>query len=274
MTLENGSYINNCSIKNCDIENVSIENATLKDVVIEGILKQPWVETGSYIGGYAKAVNYAYMNSSDHTTTLQSERILSWDKTDNGRTINIGNFGNSISTSWGTLTIQVPEGLAYRFYEDGMAKTFIKMSREMTTLIGLGYGDSFLGYIVANRIDVQTENVYGRKAKSLFTCYRTPTGTFDYRTFDNSTGMSCTKVSDGLFKVIMPVAWSGRLSGPIIPYVCGEGSVDDKPVVASIQKVDGGTERAIYVYTMVGGELKDGGFILFANNFIDFATYA
>ena len=62
----------------------------------------------------------------------------------------------------------------FYFFENGVRKSSLNISRELVELIGYGTGDGsqtggtiFHGWIVLNRIDLMPNNTFGRKIKAL-----------------------------------------------------------------------------------------------------------
>ena len=129
------------------------------------------------------------------------------------------------------------------FFEDGIRKTSLNISREMVELIGLSSGTKFYGYVVLRRIDIGTTYRYGHSIKCLgmgTVSYspNTASPTIDYYTFDKSTisvqavtnkpGQTTLNFSDG--------KWI-YLARHLFIEVTGNGYVEDdnvKPIVASV----------------------------------------
>lgn len=63
------------------------------------------------------------------------------------------------------------------FYEDGIAKNTILLSREIVELTGYGTEEEFYGWVVTNRTDIMTERKYGRNLKLIAAGFLRWTGT-------------------------------------------------------------------------------------------------
>ena len=155
-----------------------------------------------------------------------------------GRTLTIAHWeGNT-----GSVTYNADNG--YYFYEDGVKKTSITISRELVVLKGYGTSSRFLGWIVVSRTDLYTTKAYGRYARVLamgkvnFSSSNTAYSMGTYQCYD-LTSISVTRLSQGKVQVTIPTAWNVE-SGKLVAMVnaCSDegGSDDAGPVYAGISK--------------------------------------
>lgn len=90
---------------------------------------------------------------------------LPWTTDQSGRRVVICTAFWGSSWAEGTDTYYAPSGKY--FFEDGLLKKSITLSREMVELMGYGDSDTFFGWIVFRRIDIGTDYRYGRCKKVL-----------------------------------------------------------------------------------------------------------
>ena len=281
------AHIHDVEINNAEIENVSISAATisavtisaatvddtvLNRVIVNGYINMPWVDIRSSgywgIDNYPMASNYVYRTDWPSETTLS--QVLTWDMRDNGRIINIGNFTIG-EYSINHVHIKSPDGM--RFYEYGAEiNNGIYLSREIVTLIGYGYGGTFYGYIVLNRIDVTTGYIYGKSAKELLVLrYDVSVPNYFYCTSVSRTQPSLQKVDTGKYTLTLPAEWNNHLSSSTniltAPFVTGYGKdANDYPYYASVGNIRYNNGYKIDIYTTANGQAADGGFFLRLEN--------
>lgn len=107
----------------------------------------------------------------------------------------------------GSIEYSAPSGKY--FYEDGIAKSTISLSRECVELMGYGTKDTFYGWIVLNRIDLMTTHSYGKKIKALAMGVVTGTNSgasIRYKTFDGST-MQVERMAEGQYRITFNGEW-------------------------------------------------------------------
>lgn len=114
---------------------------------------------------------------------------------------------NSYYTSNGSL-VKTTGGYEFNapagqyFFENGVRKTKIQMSREVLELLGYGEGDLFYGWIVLNRQDVDPEGEYGEVDKVLFQgLYDDSLARIKYKSYDPDIKLKVTKIRTGEYKV-------------------------------------------------------------------------
>ena len=94
-----------------------------------------------------------------------------------------------------------------KFYEYGRSYNELILNKEIVQLIGYGLGDTFYGWIVTCREDLDVNYGMGRPDKVLARGYvDLRDDSKKYYTFDGST-LSFTKVSSKEYRVTMPTQW-------------------------------------------------------------------
>lgn len=195
---------------------------------------------------------------------------LPWDASQSGRKVVITNYywNGNYSKSSGFANITAPS--EKYFYEDGLTKSTLKLSREAVELLGYGDARNFYGWVVLKRIDLGTERCYGHHMKMLASGRVTGSSSgasVSYHTFDGST-MSVTRDDIGIYTL----SWGNynwyEESGHVFVMVCGYGIVDggSSPVFASVKSQ---TKTSITVQTADDATRNDGAFNFFLMNFND-----
>ena len=203
---------------------------------------------------------------------------LPWNTSQSGRKVTIANWkdwnGNE-SISSGYAQLSAPSGKY--FFEDGIQKSTLKLSREAVELIGYGNDDVFFGWVVLKRVDLGTESKYGHPMKMLAVATVEVTKIDDdhftpsiiYHTFDGST-MSVSRTEKGIYVV----TWSNNSwfkdSTSVFAMVCGYGTIKDysatTPLYASVKEK---TRTSITIQVADDDSRNDGGFSFFLMNFDD-----
>lgn len=185
--------------------NVTCKTGTFENVNITGKL------TGSVRNPFVSAGGSFDTDYSDNVSMLSSggswinAYSLPWDATQSGRRITITNYKWGSTVSNGYAAISAPTGKY--FYEDGIQKTSLGLSREAVELLGYGDGTTFYGWIVMRRVDLVGGFRYGRGFKALAYGDVATNGTITYRTFDGST-LSCLRSNlTGQYVITMPSTW-------------------------------------------------------------------
>lgn len=91
---------------------------------------------------------------------------LDWTTENSGRLIRLINAEYSANTSTGSAVLYAPDG--QYFIEDGERMSSLRFSNEVIEMIGYGTTETFYGWIVLNRKDVNTEKSYGTSPKFLY----------------------------------------------------------------------------------------------------------
>ncbi len=196
--------------------NIKAKGGTFTDVKITGSLRNPFSEADdSFDVDYSD--NVVLLSSGGGWITAYS---LPWDLEQSGRRICIVNYrwGNTISSGW--AAISAPTGKY--FYENGISKSELQMSREVIELMGYGDNKTFFGWIVMRRINMMTTSRYGRNLNVLAQgiVYGTSSGaSINYKSFDNGT-LSVSRLDVGKYRINFPSAW-GLIVGSYIVNMTG-----------------------------------------------------
>lgn len=216
--------------------NVICNSGTFKDVKIIGSLRNPF-----------KLVNNSFnVDYSDNVAMLSdgggwlASYSLPWDVSQNGRKISIVNYRWGSNYAKGQAAIDAPSGKY--FFEDGLQKSELRISREIIELIGYGTSTEFYGWIVVNRIDLMPTQRYGHCLKVLAygTCAGSDTTaktSLVYTTFDGSK-LSVTRQSTGIYRITYPSAWFSNTSYcRVIP--TGRGNIlnGSNPIKANLHSI-------------------------------------
>jgi hypothetical protein len=196
--------------------NIKAKGGTFTDIKITGSLRNPFSEADdSFDVDYSD--NVVLLSSGGGWITAYS---LPWDLGQSGRRICIVNYrwGNTISSGW--AAISAPTGKY--FYENGISKSELQMSREVIELMGYGDNKTFFGWIVMRRINMMTTSRYGRNLNVLAQgiVYGTSSGaSINYKSFDNGT-LSVSRLDVGKYRINFPSAW-GLIVGSYIVNMTG-----------------------------------------------------
>lgn len=212
------------------------EGGTFNDVLLQGSLRNPFVqETDSVIIG-GKQSTHDNVAAISKGGSLVTAGVLEWDVKQSGRRMCITNYRWGSQISQGSIEYTAPSGKY--FYENGVSKNTLTLSRECVELIGYGTSSQFYGWIVLNRIDLMTSSRYGRFLKCLAMGMVTGTNSgasISYKTFDGST-MGVSRLAEGQYQLSFSGSWfnSGNdcmamLTGYGFSY--GGGTTPIKPTI-------------------------------------------
>ena len=242
----------------------TFKNGTFTNVKVIGSLRNPYsLANDSFDVDYSD--NVAMISNGGGWIDAYS---MPWDVSQNGRKISIVNYRWGDTYAQGQAGISAPSGKY--FFEDGIQKSELKISREIIELIGYGTSSEFYGWIVLNRIDLMTSQKYGHCLKAL--AFGTVTGTnktasISYKTFDGST-MGVSRQNTGVYKVTFPTSWFGNASNCRV-ILTGRGYAynESSPCKASLASVNSGN---ITVDTSDDSSRNDGSFDFIIYNGSDF----
>lgn len=215
----------------------TFKNGTFQNVKVVGSLRNPF----SYVGD---SINTDY---SDNVAMLSygggwlTSYSIPWDVSQSGRKLSIVNYRWGSQTAQGQASISAPSGKY--FFEDGLQKSELKISREIIELIGYGTSTEFYGWIVISRIDLMPVQRYGHclKALAFGTCAGSDTTaktSLVYTTFDGS-ALSVTRQSTGIYRISYPSAWfNGTTSNcRVIPTGRGNCLNSETPAKANLHAI-------------------------------------
>lgn len=183
----------------------TFKNGTFTNVKVIGSIRNPFnLANDSFDVDYSDNVA---MLSSD--VGWRDAYSMPWDVNQNGRRLTIVNYKWGSTMAQGQAAINAPNGKY--FFEDGIQKSKLKVSREIVEMIGYGTNTEFYGWIVLNRIDLMTSQKYGHCLKAL--AFGTVSGgnsnsntSITSNTFDGSK-LTVSRQSEGLYRVSFPSAW-------------------------------------------------------------------
>lgn len=248
--------------------NAVFEGGTFTDVLLQGSLRNPFVqETDSIVVGGKQSTH-------DNVATISvgggwiTDGNLEWDVKQSGRRMCITNYRWGSQYSQGTIEYTAPTGKY--FYENGISKNYLRLSRECVELIGYGTSTQFYGWIVLNRINLMTESRYGRKLNALAMGIVTGSSSetsISYKTFDGTT-MSVSRTGEGQYRVNFSSTWFNS-ANDCIAIVTGLGysqGSSEAPIKAT---VIGRYSSYITVNTSDDASRNDGSFMFIILNIND-----
>ena len=185
--------------------NVTCNSGTFTNVKVIGSIRNPFnLANDSFDVDYSD--NVAMLSSGGGWLDAYS---MPWDVSQNGRRLTIVNYKWGGTMAQGQAGISAPNGKY--FFEDGIQKSKLKVSREIVEMIGYGTTTEFYGWIVLNRIDLMTSQKYGHCLKAL--AFGTVSGgnsssntSITSNTFDGSK-LTVARQSEGLYRVFFPSTW-------------------------------------------------------------------
>jgi hypothetical protein len=222
---------------------IKSKGAEFIDVLINGSIRSPFVrETDSIsinIGGATKQATHDNVVPIGSGGGWVTTGVLEWDAAQSGRRMCLASYRWENQTSAGRVTYAAPSGKY--FYEDGISKTSLSISRECVEIMGYGTATTFYGWIVLKRINLMTEGRYGRSLNVLAQGKVTGAATsasIVYRAFDGGS-LSVSVVSDGRYRVYFPSSW-GLTSSNYIVMLTGfgySGGYDTAPIKATVTEL-------------------------------------
>lgn len=201
----NGNIIFQAKDGNVTCNSGTFTNGTFTNVKVIGSIRNPFnLANNSFDVDYSD--NVAMLSSGGGWLDAYS---MPWDVSQNGRRLSIVNYKWGSTMAQGQAAISAPRGKY--FFEDGIQKSELKVSREIVEMIGYGTTTEFYGWIVLNRIDLMTSQKYGHCLKAL--AFGTVSGgnsssstSITSNTFDGSK-LTVSRQSEGLYRVYFPSTW-------------------------------------------------------------------
>lgn len=255
------------------IKTANIESSVLKNVKITGTVRQPWARSGIYVnigGNSSETLTFDNVagGASGGWEDGSLNNMLSWTLNDSGRIMRIANWKFNGETFTGKATVSAPSGKY--FFEDGLSKSTLTVSREMVELIGYGDDRTFYGWIVVRRIDLGSTKRYGRGLKVLaqgMVSGYSSGASISYKTFDGSS-MSVTRLSEGRYQISFSSAWFSSASNCLVMltgYGYSSGS-STAPIKATLTSRN---TTSIIVDTSDDASRNDGSFMFYISNLND-----
>lgn len=201
----NGNIIFQAKDGNVTCNSGTFTNGTFTNVKVIGSIRNPFnLANDSFDVDYSD--NVAMLSSGGGWLDAYS---MPWDVSQNGRRLTIVNYKWGGTMAQGQAAISAPSGKY--FFEDGIQKRELKVSREIVEMIGYGTTTEFYGWIVLNRIDLMTSQKYGHCLKAL--AFGTVSGgnsssntSITSNTFDGRS-LTVSRQSEGLYRVSFPSSW-------------------------------------------------------------------
>ena len=244
----------------------TFKNGTFTNVKVIGSIRNPFnLANSSFDVDYSD--NVAMLSSNGGWLDAYS---MPWDVSQSGRRLTIVNYKWGNTLAHGKAGISAPSGKY--FFEDGIQKSQLKISREIIEMIGYGTTTEFYGWIVLNRIDLVTSQKYGHCLKAL--ALGTVSGgnsndntSITSNTFDGSK-LTVSRQSEGLYRVYYPSAWFSYSSNCHV-ILTGRGVCygHSSPVKATLHSLGSGY---FDVTTSDDATLNDGSFDFIIYNGSDF----
>lgn len=220
--LANKAYIHNLGVDNilitdqgegkgnvllrADKNGIDCKSGKFENIKVIGSMRNPFnLANDSFDTDYSDNVA---MLSGDRDAWLTAYS-MPWDVSQSGRRLTIVNYKWGSTLASGKASINAPSGKY--FFEDGIKKSKLKVSREIVEMIGYGTTTEFYGWIVLNRSDLATTQKYGHCLKAL--AVGTVSGgdsnsdtSITSSTFDGSI-LTVSRQSEGLYRIYYPRTW-------------------------------------------------------------------
>ena len=242
--------------------NVTCNTGTFKNIKVTGSLRNPFAYVGDSIDTDYND-NVVMVSSGGGWADAYS---LPWDAGQSGRRITIVNYRWGSSYAEGQASISAPSGSGKYFYENGVSKNTLNLSREAVELLGYGTSTQFYGWIVMRRIDMMTTYKYGKELKILAFGSVTSDGSITYNTF-NGDSLSCSKNGTGQFTITMPSGWFYNAANVGV-ILTGIGHASGEPTAPIKATLISRTTTQLVIKTSDDASVNDGAFdfILFNKN--------
>lgn len=245
--------------------NATISGLTVIDATVKGSIRSPFQMVDS--GFNNKFTDNLSLMTNGGSMSVYMGNNVGVDQV--GRLIHFTNYRWGSKTQSGSAKLTLPSG--YYFFEDGVKKSTIIISRQCVTLLGLGDDDSFYGWLVLDRVDINTESAYGhcKKVVALGKVTGSSTGaSISYYTFDgHKTGdgaMSVTRNGVGNYRISFNLGLN--VSKPFV-MLTGTGANSSGPIKATLMEC---SSLGMTVYTSDDESNNDGSFNFEISNFDDF----
>ena len=244
----------------------TFDNGTFNNVKVNGSVRNPFAKAGdSFDTNYAD--NVAMISEGGGWKWAYS---LPWDVSQNGRRITITNYRYGSNYAYGTASIDAPSGKY--FFEDGIQKNELNLSRECVVLLGIGDTTTFYGWVVLQRVNLMTTYRYGRQLNPLATAIARHSGNSSIsfakqRTFDGST-LGITRTGTGQYTITMPSNWFNS-ANDVFVVLTGVGYNDSSGTSPMKATLRSHTTTALYIETSDDASRNDGSFMIMIFNAAD-----
>jgi hypothetical protein len=269
------------------MSNANIKNCSITDVVVKGSLRSPFAQQGdAFVIGGQNTTSDNIVPLSDGSGGWAQMGALDWDVSQSGRRMTLVHYKWKNVTATGSITYQAPEGKY--FFEDGLAKKEITLSRECVDILGYGapktktYAGEFYGWIVLRRINMMTNAQYGKELRVLAVGQVTVGGTNDSPSIStlsravDGTALSASfvynssnKRQTGKYQINLPSSWALQ-SGKYMVIATGIGNVlgNTKEAVVKATAMNL-TPTSFQVWTSDDASLNHGSFSFMIINLND-----
>ena len=261
---------------------VHATSGDFENVKISGGMRSPFTyiaPNGTFNNDFSDNVAiYSTDASQDaNNEVLPTEYNIPWDSSQSGRRIIVANYKweNGLQIATGYVKLSAPSGKY--FFEDGIQKSSIYLSREIVELIGYGDSQNFYGWVVLTRTDLGTNRCYGHNIKVLAMGVVTVTGTTNAditamgQTFDKSS-LSLVRNDTGKYTITFGNTDWFENDEDVFVMVTGCGSCADnsnKPIYANLNSKN---KYGFTVWTGDDDTLNDGSFNFIVMNYSDWSS--
>lgn len=198
---------------------------------------------------------------------------LPWGAEQSGRRISIVNWKWNGLTSTGFASIKAPTG--QYFFEDGIQKSELKLSRQAVELLGYGTSHEFYGWIVMRRENIMTAYQYGKCQRVLFwgsvRCSSSSSYSLSQAWYDgNENRARLSRVKEGLYEISLPSGYISDAS-KLLVMVTGFGYVVGSEKYPCKATVVNKTSTSFQVAVSDDFTMNDGNFDFFVANLGDWS---
>lgn len=205
--------------------------------------------------------------------TVADKYNLPWNAKQSGRRISIVNWKWNGQTSTGFASIKAPKGKY--FFEDGIQKSELKLSRQAVELLGYGTSDEFYGWIVLRRENIMTAYQYGKCQRVLFwgsvRCSSASSFSLTQVWYDgNENRARLSRISEGKYEISLPSGYISDAS-KLLVMVTGFGYVAGSEKYPCKATVVNKTSTSFQVAVSDDFTMNDGNFDFFVANLGDWS---
>lgn len=249
---------------------VNATSGKFTDVEVHGSMRSTFTAP-SGIGNVD--VNDCISLISNGVGSVVDKYSLPWGAEQSGRRISIVNWKWDGLTSTGFASIKAPTGKY--FFEDGIQKSELKLSRQAVELLGYGTSDEFYGWIVMRRENIMTAYQYGKCQRVLFwgsvRCSSASSFSLTQVWYDgNQNRAKLSRISEGKYEISLPSGYISDAS-KLLVMVTGFGYVvgsDKYPCKATVVNK---TSTSFQVAVSDDFTMNDGNFDFFVANLGDWS---
>ena len=207
-----------------DKDGIECDGGNFKNVKITGSTRVPFTLASSSMDiDYSDNVALI-SDGSGFSHILGNTFNIKWTPDQSGRRVTLVNYLWDGEYADLNGTINAPDGCY--FFEDGVKKKALVISRQVIELLGYGMSSNFYGWIVLNRSDIGTYYLYGHAARIMAHAHITGkrtgsnsgTVTIAQLTFDNRK-MNISYDDTGVYTLSLPTQWFRGAAGDAIVHI-------------------------------------------------------